>query len=93
MLHGNMETLKLKIFWKYGKLEYEKNKLKLDIDFPNNYKQFGVYPKFFIFKLLNVSNKDILSICKRLHRSIINKCNKELQQLPIIISIVGNGNL
>ena len=80
MLHGNMETLKLKIFWKYGKLEYEKNKLKLDIDFPNNYKQFGVYPKFFIFKLLNVSNKDTLSICKRLTLSISVTKNSNIFQ-------------
>ena len=90
MLHGNMETLKLKIFWKYGKLEYEKNKLKLDIDFPNNYKQFGVYPKFFIFKLLNVSNKDALSIRKRLLRSAINKRNKELQHLSKELSLSKN---
>ena len=34
------------------------NKLKLDIDFVNNSKQLGVYLKFLIFKLPNVSNKD-----------------------------------
>ena len=49
---------------KYEKLEYKKNKLKLDIDFLNNCKQLGMYPKFLIFKLPNVSNKDTLSICK-----------------------------
>ena len=53
---------------KYGNVtvkdfrNYEKNKLKLDIDFLNNCKQFGMYPKFLIFKLPNVSNKDALSI-------------------------------
>ena len=50
----------VKYFRKYEKLEYKKNKLKLDIDFLNNCKQFGVYPKFLIFKLPNVSNKDAL---------------------------------
>ena len=30
------------IFRKYGKLEYKKNKLKLDIDFLNSCKQLGV---------------------------------------------------
>ena len=43
-------------FRKHEKLEYKKNKLKLDIDFLNNCKQLGVYPKFLIFKLPNVSN-------------------------------------
>ena len=52
-------------FQKSEKLESKKNKLKLDIDFLNNCKQLGVYPKFFIFKLPNVSNKDAVSICKR----------------------------
>ena len=34
------------------------NELKLDIDFLNNCKQLGLYPKFIIFKLSKVSNKD-----------------------------------
>ena len=51
-------------FWKYEKLEYKKNKLKLDIEFLNNWKQLGVYPKFLIFKLPNVSKTDLLSIRK-----------------------------
>ena len=76
--YGNVTV---KDFRKYEKLEYEKNKLKLDIDFLNNCKQLGVYPKFLIFKLPNVSNKDALSIRKRLLRSAINKRNKELQHL------------
>ena len=50
--YGNVTA---KDFRKYEKLEYKKNKLKLDIDFLNNYKQLGVYPKFLIFKLPNVS--------------------------------------
>ena len=50
----------VKYFRKYDKLQYKKNKLKLDIDFLNNCKQLGVYPKFLIFKLPNVSNKDAL---------------------------------
>ena len=74
--YGNVTV---KDFRKYERLEYKKNKLKLDINFLNNCKQLGVYPKFLIFKLPNVSNKDALSIRKRLLRSVINKRNKELQ--------------
>ena len=33
----------VKDFCKYKKIEYKKKKLKLDIDFPNNCKQLGVY--------------------------------------------------
>ena len=75
------ENVTVKDFRKYEKLEYKKKKLKLDINFLNNCKQFGVYPKFLILKLLNVSNKDALSIRKILLRSAINKRNKELQYL------------
>ena len=42
-----------------------------------------MYPKFLIFKLLNVSNKDALSVRKRLLRSTINKRNKEPQHIQI----------
>ena len=80
----------VKDFRKYEKLEYKKNKLKLDIDFLNNCKQLGVYPKFLIFKLPNVSNKDALSIRKRLLRSAINKRNKELQHLSKELSLSVN---
>ena len=66
---------------KYEILEYKKNKLKLEIGFINNCKQLGVYPKFLIFKLLNVSTKDASWICKRLLRSAINKRNKKLQHV------------
>ena len=66
---------------KYDKLEYKKNKLKLDIDFLNNCKQVAVYPKILIFKLPNVSNKDALSIRKRLLHGAINKRNKKLKHL------------
>ena len=68
-------------FPKYEELEYKKNKLKLDIDFFNNCKQLGVYSKFLIFKLSNVSNIGALSIRKRLLCIAINKHNKELQHL------------
>ena len=71
----------VKDFRKYEKLDYKKNKLKLDIDFLSNCKQLGVYPKFLIFKLPNASNKDTLSICKRLLRSAMDKGNRELQRL------------
>ena len=85
--YGNVTV---KDFRKYEKLEYKKNKLKLDIDFLNNCKQLGVYPKFLIFKLPNVSNKDALSIRKRLLRSAINKRNKELQHLSKELSLSVN---
>ena len=68
--YGNV---RIKDFRRYEKLEYKKNKLKLDIDFLNNCKQLGMCLKFLIFKLLNVSNKDAVSICKTLLRSTINK--------------------
>ena len=76
--YGNVTVKHIR---KHEKLEYKKNKLKLDIDLLNNCKQLGVYPKFLIFKLPNISNKDVLSIRKRLLRSAISKRNKELQHL------------
>ena len=81
--YGNVTV---KDFGKYEKLEYKKNKLKLDSDFLNNCKQLGVYPKFLIFKLSNVSNKDALSVRKRLLCSAINKRNKEPQHVSKNIS-------
>ena len=75
---------------KYEKLEYKKNKLKLDIDFLNSCKQLGVYPKFLIFKLPNVSNKEALSVLKRLLHSAINKRNKKLQHLSKELSLSVN---
>ena len=59
--YGNVTV---KDFRKYEKLEYKKNKLKLDINFLNNFKQLGVYPKFLIFKLPNISNKDVYQFVK-----------------------------
>ena len=85
--YGNVPV---KDFWKYEKLEYKKNKLKLDIDFLNNCKQLGVYPKFLIFKLPNVSNKDALSIRERLLHSAINEHNEELQDLLKELSLSKN---
>ena len=40
----------VKDFQKYEKLEYKKSKLKLDIEFLNNSKKIGVYPKFLIIR-------------------------------------------
>ena len=85
--HGNVTV---KDFQKYWKLGYKKNKLKLDIDFLKNYKQLREYSKFLIFKLPRVSNKDALSIRKRLLRSAINKWNKELQHLWKELSLSKN---
>ena len=85
--YGNVTV---KDFRKYETLEYKTNKLKLDVDFLNNGKQLGVYPKFLIFKLPNVSNKDASSVRKRLLRSAINKRNKELLHVLKELSISGN---
>ena len=85
--YGNV---RVKDFRKCEKLEYKKNTLKLDIAFLNNCKELGVYPKFPIFKLPNVSNKDALSIRSRLLCSAINKRNKELQQLSKELSLSEN---
>ena len=46
-----------------------------------------MYQKFFIFKLLNVSDKDALSLRKRLLCSAINKRNKELQHVSKELSL------
>ena len=85
--HGNVTV---KDFHKYEKLEYKNNKLKLDINFLNNCKRLAVYLKFLIFKVLNVSNKDASSICKRLLHSAINNHNKELQHVLKELSISKN---
>ena len=65
----------------------------LDFDywlFLNNWKQLGVYPKFLIFELPNVSNKDAWSFCKRLLLRAVNKRNKERQDLLKELSISKN---
>ena len=46
-----------------------------------------MYPKFFIFKLPNVSNKDALSVRKKLLPSTVNKRNKELRHLSKELSL------
>ena len=85
--YGNITV---KGFHKYEKLQYKKNKLKLDIGFLSNCKQLGVYPKFLIFKLPNVSNKDAVSVRERLLRSAINKRNEDLQQISKDLSLSEN---
>ena len=52
----------LKTFESIKKLKYKKNKLKLNTDFLSNCKQLGVYLKFLIFKLPDVSNYNAQSI-------------------------------
>ena len=59
--HGKVTVKDLQ---KYEKLRYEKNKLKLDIDFLNNCKKPSVYPKFLIFRLPNVSKKMVHQFVK-----------------------------
>ena len=87
---GPYGNVAVKDFRKHKKLEYKKNKLKLDIDFLSNCKQLGVYPKFLVFKMPNVSNKDTLSMRKILLCSAINKRNKELQHLSKELSLSEN---
>ena len=43
ILRGNMGNVTVKDFRIYEKLEYKKNKLKLDIDFLNSGKKLAVY--------------------------------------------------
>ena len=78
---------------------YQKNSLKnlpeleyclIKILVYQSFESLDVYPKFLIFKLLNVSNKDALSIRIRLLRSAINKRNKELQHLLKELSLSVN---
>ena len=80
----------IKDFHKYEKLEFKKNKPKLDIEFLNNCKELGVSLKFLILKLPNVSNKDASSIRKRLFRAAISNRNKELQHVLKELSISEN---
>ena len=49
-----------------------------------------MYPKVLIFKLLNFSHKDVLSVRERLLRSAISNRNKELQQLSEELSLSKN---
>ena len=58
----------VKDFRKYEKLEYKKNKLKSEIDFLNNCKQLGVYPKFLIFKL-PITSSLYNTPCNRLYNN------------------------
>ena len=96
MLLRKIINIYIDVAWKYGnvtvkeKLEYKKNKLKLYINYLSNCKQLGVYPKFLIFMLPNVSNKDALSIHKRLFHSTVNKHNKELQHFSKELSLSEN---
>ena len=85
--YGNVTV---KDFRKYEKLDYTKNKLNSDIDFLNNCKQLSLYQEFLTFKLPNFSNKDALSIRKRLLRSAINTRNKELEHISKELSLSEN---
>ena len=72
-----MEMLWLKIFVNMKNQNTKMNKLKFNINFLNNCKQLGVYLKFLIFKLKNVSNEDASSNRKRILHIAIDKRNKE----------------
>ena len=49
LLLYNLHDCTFKDFREHEKLKYKQNKLKVEIDFLNNRKQRGVYPKFLIF--------------------------------------------
>ena len=71
--YGNVTV---KDFRKYEKLEYKKNKLKLDINFFNNCKQLGVYPKFFIFA---ITSSLYNTPCKRFYNNYVSSiCPRQL---------------
>ena len=68
--YGNVT---IKDFRKYEKLEYKKNKLKLDVDFPNNSKQFGslsIQPR-------KIRKSEIFTTFKKIHRSFLNNLKSE----------------
>ena len=71
--YGNVTV---KDFRKYEKLEYKKNILKSDIDFLNNCKQLGMYPKFLIFITSSLYN----TLCNRFYNNyVINICPRQLR--------------
>ena len=68
--YGNVAV---KDFRKYEKLEYKKNKLKLDVDFPNNSKQFGslsIQPR-------KIRKSEIFTTFKKIHRSFLNNLKSQ----------------
>ena len=74
--YGNVTV---KDFRTHEKLEYKKNKLKLDFDFLNNCTNLVYIRNSLSLNCRMFPNKDALSIRKRLLRSAINERNKELQ--------------
>ena len=72
------------------KTETTKKHIFIHFHFLNNCKELGVYPKFFIFKMWNVSNKNPSSIRKGLLRSAINNRKKQLQHVLKELSISEN---
>ena len=74
-----MEMLRLKIFPKLKNESTNRiNRKKTSV-----FSTSDMYPKFLIFKLPNVLNRDASSIPKRLLRSAINKRNKELKHVSV----------
>ena len=66
------ENVTVKDFQKYQNLDYKKSKLKLDINFFNNCKQLGVYPKFLIFA---ITSSLYNTTCNRFYNNcVINIC-------------------
>ena len=85
--YGNVTV---KDFRTHEKLEYKKNKLKLDFDFLNNCTNLVCIRNSLSLNCRMFPNKDALSIRKRLLRSAINERNKELQHFSKQLSLSKN---
>ena len=85
--YGNVTV---KDFRTHEKLEYKKNKLKLDFDFLNNCTNLVYIRNSLSLNCRMFPNKDALSIRKRLLRSAINERNKELQHFSKQLSLSKN---
>ena len=82
--YGNVTV---KDFRTHEKLEYKKNKLKLDFDFLNNCTNLVCIRNSLSLNCRMFPNKEALSIRKRLLRSAINERNKELQHFSKQLSL------
>ena len=67
-MHINVNDL-----WKLEKLQIKRNKAQLDINFLITCKNFGVFSKIINVYLLNVDEKDMSGIKKKLQKNAIHK--------------------
>ena len=76
--YENVEVFQLR---KLERLSIKIRKVELDIKFLRNCKVFNVIPKFLSFNLPYKNEQASKFICKRLLRSMLNKCQDELNKL------------